>query len=487
MLDKRLKLCADMVKGTGIVCDVGTDHGYLAADLILSGKCSRVIASDIKSGPLESAARTVEKYGLSDKIELIISDGLQNVSLDGVSDIVIAGMGGETIVEILKNCSEICRSNINLILQPMSKAEVLIKWLGENGFELYKEEAVEESGKIYVVVAANWSGKMHYFSESDAVAGLLDKNDETSMRYLENQAKRLEKKASALEEAGRHCDSVHFKALSKQLLTGKSYILRDEIYDYLNSVFPFRSQEKWDNSGMLVEGFGSVSRILLTLDIDVAAVNEAIYCGAEMIVSHHPVIFEPLRKIRRDSPVWMLARADITAVCMHTNVDIASNGTNGVILRKIRERFDFKNEPAVFEDCGNGLGLGWICELDKPVNTYEFGHALTEIFKSDNIKMSAKSGNQYVQKFAFVSGSGGSMLDAAVLQGCDAYITGDVKHDVWIEANNRHITLFDCGHFYTENLVLEEIRSVLEERFPQLEVIIAESSVDPAEYIRQVF
>lgn len=75
------------------------------------------------------------------------------------------------------------------------------------------------------------------------------------------------------------------------------------------------------------------------------------------------------------------------------------------------------------------------------------------------------------------------MLDLAISKKCDAFITGDVKHDVWIDANNRHITLFDCGHFHTENIVLEEIRCTIEEKFPQLEVIVGETSIDPAVYL----
>ena len=75
------------------------------------------------------------------------------------------------------------------------------------------------------------------------------------------------------------------------------------------------------------------------------------------------------------------------------------------------------------------------------------------------------------------------MLGLAAEKGCDALITGDVKHDVWIDANNRNFVLFDCGHFHTENLVLRQLRQVLEEKFPQLDIEISESSVDPCRYI----
>ena len=101
MLDKRLEKIAGLVSGKGIAADVGTDHAYLAAELVISGKCSRVIASDVKEGPLASAAKTVERYGISDKVQLVLSDGLAEVPLDGVTDVIIAGMGGETIAHIL--------------------------------------------------------------------------------------------------------------------------------------------------------------------------------------------------------------------------------------------------------------------------------------------------------------------------------------------------------------------------------------------------
>ena len=127
MLDNRLQRIAELVSGKGIAADVGTDHAYLAAELINSGKCSKVIASDVKEGPLEAARNTVEKYGIQDKVEMILSDGLENVPLEGVSDVIIAGMGGETIAEIIGAADTRAEENTDLrwILQPMTKPEIL--------------------------------------------------------------------------------------------------------------------------------------------------------------------------------------------------------------------------------------------------------------------------------------------------------------------------------------------------------------------------
>lgn len=478
-----MKMCAEMVSGNGIVCDVGTDHAYLAAELILSGKCEKVIASDINVSPLGAAQRTVEKNNLTDKIELIRSDGLENIPLDGVSDIVIAGMGGETIVEILHKCTAITESGIRLILQPMTKPEVLRKWLYDSNFAITSEKIAEDSDKLYVVMCAEWSGQFQRLTETEALAGFSSDDDPLAQKYKKNEVSRLRKVSSALENGGMRWESVHFSALAHKLENGIGKVKINDVYDYLNEVYPVEAQEDWDNSGFLVENYEmECSKIMLTLDITISSIYEAECKGAELMISHHPVIFRPLKKIKRKSPVFRLIYSDIAAICMHTNLDIAKGGTNGVILKKLLEHFELDGEPEFFEDCGNGNNLGWVCELKENIDPDKFGQILKDIFGCPYVRMN-RFGTSRIKRFAFCSGSGGSMLELAVRKKCDAFITGDVKHDVWIDANNRHITLFDCGHFHTENIVLEELRCTIEEKFPQLEVIVGETSIDPAIYL----
>ena len=162
---------------------------------------------------------------------------------------------------------------------------------------------------------------------------------------------------------------------------------------------------------------------------------------------------------------------------MHTNLDIAEGGTNTVILRKIAEKCELSDEVEPLEDCG----LGYIFKFKEPMYVDELSAILKGIFKTDRIKVS-RYGKKIISKVAICSGSGGSLMGLAEKKGCDAMITGDVKHDVWIDANNLHFTMFDCGHFHTENLVLWELRRVLEEKFPLLDVEIAETSEDPCIY-----
>ena len=482
MLDNRLKKCAELVSGKGIACDVGTDHAYLAAELVISGKCDNVIACDINEGPLEAAAKTVKKYGVADKVQLVLSDGLDNVPREDISDIIIAGMGGETIADILKRAVGF-DSDVQYILQPMTKIDVLRGFLGKYGFKILSETAVEDGGHAYVIIQTVYDGVGFEVSEFKNIRGFVDRNDAVGRKYLEMQANSLRKKADSLKQNGMNGYALHNYVMAENLLSERESVSVNEIYEYLDSLYPFRLQENWDNSGFIVEKNGYISTILLTLDIDINAVAEATWSGAELVISHHPVIFKPLKKLTDFSPVTELIRHDIGAICMHTNLDIAKGGTNSIILKELMRRFEINAEIEPFEECGNGECLGYIITLKNCVSCYDFGENLKSIFGCEYVRMNRhNSGN--VEKLAFCSGSGGSMLELAIEKGCDTLITGDVKHDVWIEANNQGVNLFDCGHFHTENLVLWELRKVLEKKFPQLEVIVAECSADPCVYIK---
>lgn len=482
MLDNRLKKIAELVSGEGIACDVGTDHAYLAAELINSGKCSKVIASDVKEGPLEAARNTVERYGIQDKVELVLSDGLENVDLNGVTDVVIAGMGGETIAEIIGNSTAEKPDDLRFILQPMTKSELLRKKLYEYQYEITAEYAVEEKDKIYVIMVAERSSEWTKLTESEALYGFFDDNDETAKKYRRREAERLAKVSDSLKKAGDANRAGHYSALSQKMESGADIAEISEIYCFLDSVYPFGAQEKWDNSGLLVENYDmKCSKVLLSLDITNKAINEAFEKGAELIISHHPVIFEPRKHITRNDPVYRLIENGIGALCMHTNLDIAAGGTNGVILQKLTEKLDISGEPEPFEELGGDNSLGWIIELNEEILPKKLAELCKGIFGCEYVRTSKRV--RRIKKLAFCSGSGGSMLGLAAEKGCDALITGDVKHDVWIDANNMDIAVLDCGHFHTENLVLWELRRVLEERFPRLDIEIAESSADPCEYV----
>lgn len=197
LLNKRLAACCEYVAGSGIVCDIGTDHAYLPIHLLQSGKCGSAYACDIADGPLQSARANVSAQGFEKKITLIRSDGLDEVPLQGVSDIVIAGMGGELIFRILgRKISEL--GGINLILQPNTREAELVGWLYENGFEILAQRAVTDAGLIYIVINAVYKGEMRALSELERILGKLDVSDPEAARYIEIQADRLGKAAAGM-------------------------------------------------------------------------------------------------------------------------------------------------------------------------------------------------------------------------------------------------------------------------------------------------
>lgn len=157
-LGNRLKAVAGMVRHGSRLADVGTDHAYLPAYLIQKGTCPFAIAADIRVGPVASAKRTVEECGLTAQIDVRLGDGLSPIRVGEAEDIVIAGMGGETIADILSEASWIRDPAVHLILQPMSKPERLRRFLMEQGFAIAEEDVAEEDGRLYTVLRVHYTG-----------------------------------------------------------------------------------------------------------------------------------------------------------------------------------------------------------------------------------------------------------------------------------------------------------------------------------------
>lgn len=195
-LDKRLLVCAEMTEGS-FVCDIGTDHGYLPAYLLRSGKGTKAIAADIGEKPLAAAKATFENEGIEGG-QLILSDGLKNIPLDGVTDIVIAGMGGELISKIL-NADERSRTcGANFILQPMTRASVLRRYLADNGFEVTEERAVWDGEFAYSVMKCRYTGVTYEISDVREQTGLTDASYEDGRKYIEKQLERMKKAADGM-------------------------------------------------------------------------------------------------------------------------------------------------------------------------------------------------------------------------------------------------------------------------------------------------
>lgn len=154
-LPRRLAAVSSLIPPGKVVADIGTDHGFLAVYLIKSGLAKKVIASDIHQGPFERARKYIHYEGLEDHIDVRLGGGLDVLSPGEVDVIVIAGLGGNTIVEILGKGLDLLADVETLVLNPATHESEVRQWLSKNGRRLMEEDLVEDQGKLYQVISAS--------------------------------------------------------------------------------------------------------------------------------------------------------------------------------------------------------------------------------------------------------------------------------------------------------------------------------------------
>lgn len=201
-LGNRLGAIYDMVKG-GTVADIGTDHALLPVALVQGGKCTGGYACDIKRGPLESAARTIAAAGLTERIERVLCDGIPAHGTD-CDTIVIAGMGGLMIADILSRAD--ISDHTQLLLQPMTKAHELRRYLVHNGFVIDRERYVREGKMIYVVLDAR-RGQSPRYSEADLEVGMFT-DSIVGREYVQRRLALLRLRRENEAQAGRDTEML---------------------------------------------------------------------------------------------------------------------------------------------------------------------------------------------------------------------------------------------------------------------------------------
>ena len=229
----------------------------------------------------------------------------------------------------------------------------------------------------------------------------------------------------------------------------------NDIYAFLNDLAPVRYQMDFDNAGFLVgDGSAAVEHVLLALDITDDVIAEAAALRAQLIVSHHPLIFTPLRRATADDltgrKVLALARNGIAAVCMHTNLDIADGGVNDALMAAL----------------GAEVTCGRVGRLLEPMALSDFLPYVADRLHANGLRY--VDGGRPVQKLAVCGGSGGSMLDLAAQKGCDTFVTADVKYDRFLAAKELSVNLIDADHFCTENVIIPILCEKLRAQFPAL-------------------
>ena len=214
-LDNRLNAVKKLVRQGSVAADIGCDHGYLMTALVSEGICPRGFACDINTGPLSRAKKTISGAGLSGRIQTVLTCGLAGLPYNEISDIVIAGMGGDLIGEILLGESWTRDERLHFILQPMTKANHLRRILLENGFSIKSETAASVNKIVYTIMSVTYTKNVQTPDLLFQWTGKLLANiDADSLSYLEQVAKRLIKKSRGIASSKHTGDAKKYEALA---------------------------------------------------------------------------------------------------------------------------------------------------------------------------------------------------------------------------------------------------------------------------------
>ncbi len=233
------------------------------------------------------------------------------------------------------------------------------------------------------------------------------------------------------------------------------------IFEFLNNLFPTESACDFDNVGLLIgDGESEVTKALIALDCTKETIELAIKEKAQLIITHHPVIFEPLKSVLENSIVFKAIKNGIAVISMHTNLDVGINGVNDTLCSVL----GLENITPITSADGYLLKSGEI----SPTSADNFAKCIKSRLGG---RIKYVDGGKEITKLLVCSGSGGDFIADAENYGFDALVTADVKHHQFLEAQQNGISLFDAGHFETEDIVVEPLKEILSKAFKEIEFL----------------
>ena len=235
---------------------------------------------------------------------------------------------------------------------------------------------------------------------------------------------------------------------------------------------PLSIQEGWDNSGLCIGSpEDEVTSVLLGLDCTAELVDEAIECGADMIITHHPLIFSGLKKISPDDAVGAAVikavRAGISIYAAHTNADKVIAGVSGAMAARLG-----LTDVRILDEDGDGTGLGVVGNLPEPISAEEAIRLVKEKFSLKTIKTSAPI-DKPISRIAMCGGSGSSLIKNAMKAGADLYISGDISYHNFFTPEG--FMLMDIGHYESEIEIVDILFSLITKKFPTFAVRITQN------------
>ena len=235
-----------------------------------------------------------------------------------------------------------------------------------------------------------------------------------------------------------------------------------DIFDFLNKKFPTETACDFDNVGILVgDPETQVKKAVIALDCTPSAVNTAIKNGCQLIITHHPIIFDPLKQVLAGSAVYAVIKNGISVISMHTNLDVGIGGVNDCLCSAL----SLENVTKVSAADGYLLNVG---DLPSPLCADSLAEYINEKL-GGRVKYFGEE--KQIKRVLLCSGSGGSYVTEVKKQNCDALITADVKHSQFLDAERLGVSVFDAGHFETEDVVTEPLKQLLTQNFSSIQFV----------------
>ena len=240
-----------------------------------------------------------------------------------------------------------------------------------------------------------------------------------------------------------------------------------DILKFLDQKFPISTACDFDNVGLLVGDIEcEVEKAVIALDCTLDAIKTAVQNNCQLIITHHPVIFDPLKSVLKGSIVYEVIRNNLSVISMHTNLDVGVGGVNDSLCEYLSP---LSVETVIASD-GYALKKCTISPTTADSLAESLKSTLGGCIKYADCKKEIKT-------VLVCSGSGGGFINEVAHFGCDALLTADVKHNHFLEAQRLGVCLFDAGHFNTEDIVVEPLKAMLQKEFQKIEFITNHESV----------
>lgn len=231
----------------------------------------------------------------------------------------------------------------------------------------------------------------------------------------------------------------------------------NDIFEFLNKKFPVDTACSFDNVGILAGNRNTeVTKALVTLDCTLPVIDDALSKGCQLIITHHPVIFSGLKNVLDDAVVYEIIKNNLSVISMHTNLDQGDGGVNDALC----ETIGLNSVEAVLANDGFMLRKGSV----SPISADKFASHLKKVL---NYPVRYVGENE-IKNVLVCGGAGADYLNIALQNGCDALVTSDVRHHQFLEAAHKGISLFECGHFNTEVVVIKPLCNMLKAEFPEI-------------------